>query len=93
MLVWFDKPACQPAEFTYNQKIFKNNFHFEDTGWYEALPVGNGRLGGMVFGGVLKERIELNEESLWDGYQRSAAFKPHRFCITCHSHGWSVQSV
>jgi len=72
MLVWFDKPAYQPSEFTYNQKIFKNNFHFEDTGWYEALPVGNGRLGGMVFGGVLKERIQLNEESLWDGYQRNA---------------------
>ncbi len=35
--------------------------------WNEALPVGNGRLGGMVFGGVAKERIQLNEESLWAG--------------------------
>ncbi len=35
--------------------------------WNEALPVGNGRLGAMVFGGVGKERIQLNEESLWDG--------------------------
>ena len=72
MLLWFDKPAYQPAEFTYNQKIFKTNYYFEDRGWNEALPVGNGRLGGMVFGGVLKERIQLNEESLWDGYQRNA---------------------
>jgi len=35
--------------------------------WTEALPVGNGRLGGMVFGGVANERIQLNEESLWAG--------------------------
>ncbi|MEN8225630.1 MAG: glycoside hydrolase family 95 protein [Bacteroidota bacterium] len=35
--------------------------------WDEALPVGNGRLGAMVFGGVYHERIQLNEESLWAG--------------------------
>ena len=32
--------------------------------WEEALPLGNGRLGAMVFGGVLNERIQLNEESI-----------------------------
>lgn len=37
------------------------------TRWVEALPVGNGRLGAMVFGGVEQERIQLNEESLWSG--------------------------
>jgi len=35
--------------------------------WLEALPVGNGRLGAMVFGGVDRERIQLNEDSLWTG--------------------------
>ncbi|PXA05348.1 glycoside hydrolase [Coraliomargarita sinensis] len=35
--------------------------------WEEALPLGNGRLGAMVFGGVEKERLQLNEESLWAG--------------------------
>ena len=35
--------------------------------WNEALPVGNGRLGAMVFGGVETERIQFNEETLWDG--------------------------
>ncbi|XEC96151.1 glycoside hydrolase N-terminal domain-containing protein [Paenibacillus tarimensis] len=35
--------------------------------WAEALPVGNGRLGGMVFGGVKHERIQLNEDTLWSG--------------------------
>jgi len=33
----------------------------------EALPVGNGRLAGMVFGGVTRERIQLNEETVWEG--------------------------
>ncbi|MBT8045060.1 MAG: glycoside hydrolase family 95 protein, partial [Verrucomicrobiae bacterium] len=37
--------------------------------WTEALPVGNGRLGAMVFGGTTTERIQLNEESLWAGSQ------------------------
>jgi alpha-L-fucosidase 2 len=35
--------------------------------WEQALPVGNGRLGAMVFGGVETERIQLNEDSLWSG--------------------------
>jgi hypothetical protein len=34
----------------------------------DALPVGNGRIGGMVYGGVDKERISLNESTLWAGY-------------------------
>ena len=33
--------------------------------WNEALPVGNGRLGAMVFGGIANERLQLNEESIW----------------------------
>src|SRR5215510_6792311 len=35
--------------------------------WVEALPVGNGRLGAMVFGGTANERIQFNEGTLWDG--------------------------
>ncbi|MDR6553094.1 glycoside hydrolase family 95 protein [Paenibacillus qinlingensis] len=35
--------------------------------WVEALPIGNGRLGGMVFGHVQEERIQLNEDSIWYG--------------------------
>lgn len=38
--------------------------------WEEALPVGNGRLGGMVFGRVEKEVIQLNEDTLWSGTYR-----------------------
>ncbi len=35
--------------------------------WTEALPVGNGRIGAMVFGGVEQEHIQFNEETLWTG--------------------------
>lgn len=38
--------------------------------WNEALPVGNGRLGVMVFGGIENERLQLNEESVWTGQPR-----------------------
>ena len=45
--------------------------------WEEALPIGNGRLGAMIYGGVEKEHLQFNEETLWDGkpreYQRNDA--------------------
>jgi alpha-L-fucosidase 2 len=37
------------------------------TQWLEALPIGNGRLGAMVFGGVADERLQLNEDTLYAG--------------------------
>ena len=40
--------------------------------WNEALPLGNGRIGAMVFGRVGSERIQLNEATLWTG-------KPHNY--------------
>ena len=41
--------------------------------WTEALPVGNGRLGAMVFGGVAEERIQFNEDTVWQGEPRDYA--------------------
>jgi alpha-L-fucosidase 2 len=38
--------------------------------WVEALPIGNGRLGAMVFGGVERELLQLNEDTLWSGGPR-----------------------
>jgi alpha-L-fucosidase 2 len=40
--------------------------------WTAALPIGNGRLGAMVFGGATEDRYQLNEDSLWSG-------KPHDY--------------
>lgn len=38
--------------------------------WEEALPIGNGRMGAMVFGGIWTEHLQLNEESIWYGGPR-----------------------
>ena len=51
------------------------------TEWTEALPLGNGRIGAMVFGQPVEETIQLNEESLWagckeDGNAASASVMP-----------------
>ncbi|MFM1969919.1 MAG: hypothetical protein RL152_1296, partial [Bacteroidota bacterium] len=45
--------------------------YFED-----ALPIGNGRIGGMVYGGVQQERISLNESTLWAGYPTDPNMNP-----------------
>jgi alpha-L-fucosidase 2 len=52
-----DKPAS-PLTLWYRQPASQ---------WVEALPLGNGRLGAMVFGGVETERLQLNEDTLWGG--------------------------
>lgn len=46
--------------------------------WTEALPVGNGRLGAMIFGKTGVEVIPLNEDSLWSGYPRDLNPKKKR---------------
>src|SRR6476646_3759587 len=43
--------------------------------WVEALPVGNGRMGAMVFGGIAKERIQFNESTVWTGEPHDYAHK------------------
>lgn len=59
--VWHDHPlgrADEQSLLWYNQPA---------SAWTEALPIGNGRLGAMVFGGTSEERIQLNIDSLWAG--------------------------
>ena len=49
--------------------------------WNEALPIGNGRLGAMVFGGTDKEQLQLNENTLYSGEatQRKHALQRRTF--------------
>lgn len=35
--------------------------------WVEALPVGNSRMGAMVYGGTAREELQLNDETMWGG--------------------------
>ena len=68
--------------------------------WDEALPIGNGRLGGMVFGGIHKERIQLNEDTLWSGFPRDTVNyeairhlkKARSCCLTANMHRHSSLS-
>lgn len=60
----------QPLKLWYKQPASK---------WTDALPIGNGRLGAMIYGDALNEHIQFNEETLWSGgphdYQRNGAYK------------------
>src|SRR5947207_9121938 len=55
--------------------------------WEEALPVGSGRMGAMVFGGTGEERIQFNEDTLWTG-------KPHDYVREgAHDHLTEIQKL
>ena len=58
--LWYEKPA---SAFESDANRIGEN----DAEWIRALPVGNGFLGAMVFGGVNRETLQLNEKSLWSG--------------------------
>ena len=53
-----------------NESILWYKQPAEFSRWTQALPVGSGRLGAMVFGGIQRETLSLNEDSLWSGYPR-----------------------
>lgn len=64
--LWYEQPATVGGE-------AESGFSWQNSrAWSQALPFGNGRLGGSVFGGVLTERILLNEGSMWSGYPQDA---------------------
>ncbi|WPP48681.1 glycoside hydrolase family 95 protein [Catalinimonas niigatensis] len=62
-------PVAQESEQTFTTQAQELKLWYDEPAqnWNEALPVGNGRLGAMVFGGVEEELIQLNEETLWSG--------------------------
>jgi alpha-L-fucosidase 2 len=48
--------------------------------WIEALPIGNGRLGAMVYGSVAQERLQLNDDTVWAGHPNNnvnRSLRPH----------------
>lgn len=54
------------------QDSFKLFYNEPAQKWTEALPIGNGSLGAMIYGGVQQEHIQFNDETLWRG-------KPHDY--------------
>ncbi len=59
-------PGCKTIQ---NEDQAEWSLWFENPAevWSEALPVGNGNLGAMVFGGIEEERLQLNEDTMWAG--------------------------
>lgn len=53
-----------------DESVWKLWYNQPASRWEEALPVGNGRIGGMIYGGALNENIALNEDTLWSGFPR-----------------------
>mgnify|MGYP005850110219 CR=1 FL=1 len=65
-MLWYSEPATVAGE-------RETGWSWQNSkAWTRALPVGNGRLGAMVFGGVPVERLQLNESSLWSGWPQDA---------------------
>ncbi len=64
MSLWYDEPAAED-DATLWQNFADSEGH--DTWQQKALPIGNGYMGAMVFGGVAQERVQLNEKTLWEG--------------------------
>ena len=63
-------PAAEPPE-----EVLSLWYDEPASEWTEALPVGQGRLGAMVFGGITKERIQFNEDTVWQGAPHDYANK------------------
>jgi len=68
VLIYFFNGVLVPAAF--GQKDDKLWYKQPAAKWTDALPLGNGRLGAMVFGGISQDRIQFNEETLWTGKPR-----------------------
>lgn len=70
LVLWFDEPATSVGKESWLKET-KPNYgpHSNpDTAWDKfAVPIGNGHLGGMVYGHITEERIQFNEKSLWTG--------------------------
>lgn len=70
ILLLFSQVSCH-QNFTKNEKEFSSSnvlwYNKPAEVWTEALPLGNGRLGAMIYGGTENETIQFNEETLWTG--------------------------
>ena len=66
-LLGLSTATTQEVVSTIDWRRYKLFYDHPASTWPDALPVGNGRLGAMVFGNPSVERVQLNEESIWDG--------------------------
>ena len=60
--------SCMITGSVYSQQSDLLQYDKPASFFEDALPIGNGRIGGMVYGGISKDRISLNEATRWAGY-------------------------
>ncbi|MDD4869867.1 MAG: glycoside hydrolase N-terminal domain-containing protein [Kiritimatiellae bacterium] len=84
------KPPSEPWCLWYNRPAAK---------WCEALPVGNGKLGAMVFGGAMSEHIQFNEGTIWTGsphsyvHEGAVKFLPEIRKLLQESRGFEAEAL
>ncbi len=88
MSLWYDEPAAEDNSKIWNSTSLNGQNNENHVVWKEkALPIGNGYMGAMIYGGVAQELISLNEKTLWQGKpnhisdDRSEYFKQAREAI------------
>ena len=73
--------VCTFIQAQKNENEWKLWYNQPATRWVEALPLGNGRLGAMVFGDPSREEFQLNEETIWEDHHTTIRIqKPKRLC-------------
>ena len=85
--IWFSGCIFLSTTLTFG-KEYKLWYNAPATVWEEALPIGNGRIGAMVYGNPLQEVYQLNEESIWSEQPQSrervatgtGSCRPRRLC-------------
>jgi alpha-L-fucosidase 2 len=70
VLLLFSLMTCSSDKKTNLNEELKLWYDTPASIWEEALPLGNGRIGALVFGDPLNERYQMNEETLWSGYPK-----------------------
>jgi hypothetical protein len=62
------------------------------TDWLNGLPIGTGRLAGMVLGTLKRERLALNHEWLWRGVNRQRDNEPRAVALKMFGPYWQIQA-
>lgn len=97
--LWYDKPAdsygvASPLQSWELESSDRTNKGNPDPSWEKyALPIGNGFIGGMLFGGVALDRVQLNEHSLWSGGPGSDGWQQDLNRKGAHEHLGEIRSA
>ncbi len=77
-LLWYNKPASNDGKASWLKESLNRRHKVNpDKAWENyALPIGNGFIGAMIFGGIEEERIQFNEKTVWEGGPRVKGYHP-----------------